>query len=453
MHSKLANKRIAQAESLVKPHTTVSNRTKQLLNLLLSGERTKITVLKHISERYRNLSNYYIASKRAIIRLKLDHDNLVKLVDKEAHLRSVVEAQRDDLETKLKVIKDILRNKEHKYDKDYIHELESCLDLRKSLNLMHQGSLIELPNSDIEDGEIEKILPPTRLSRHSAGSLLDPENLSDNFDVPSLLVDSQKTRNSSINKSKTSTSFREETRRSVLSSKPSVFIAPPLNEDYFDIDFDQCVEMPPMLTNKPKIHFDKNIDTYSVSSQNTLSDATSIGSVSSTSRFNRKHAFQLKTSHKNETCHQCGCKIPFGKSAVKCANCRIAVHPSCQRCVTQQCLSMMQLPGSSIDQNSVSRGNQGSWNQAVSLSQFCPIDETPSIPAIVILCANEVALRGLDQLGIYRLSGSDKQTKELYEKFMRSKIAPSLGLVTDINVICGCLKLFLRKLDDPLITR
>lgn len=42
---------------------------------------------------------------------------------------------------------------------------------------------------------------------------------------------------------------------------------------------------------------------------------------------------------------------------------------------------------------------------------------------------------------------------DLLDKFLRGRPPyPSLSAVQDIHVICGCLKLFLRRLSEPLIT-
>jgi Rac GTPase-activating protein 1 len=37
----------------------------------------------------------------------------------------------------------------------------------------------------------------------------------------------------------------------------------------------------------------------------------------------------------------------------------------------------------------------------------------PMIPSIIVHCVNEVELRGLNEAGIYRLSGADKEVKGL----------------------------------------
>lgn len=70
------------------------------------------------------------------------------------------------------------------------------------------------------------------------------------------------------------------------------------------------------------------------------------------------------------------------------------------------------------------------------------------IPALVIHCVNEIEQRGFDTIGLYRIPGSEKDVKSLKEKFRKG--VPNLSDI-DIHVVCGCLKDFLRTLDDPLI--
>ncbi|WAQ95134.1 RGAP1-like protein [Mya arenaria] len=85
------------------------------------------------------------------------------------------------------------------------------------------------------------------------------------------------------------------------------------------------------------------------------------------------------------------------------------------------------------------------------LGDYCR-DECPMIPGIVIHCVNEIEARGLNEVGIYRVPGSDRQVKELKEKFLRGKGMPNLSSIDDVHVVCGCLKDFLRNLKEPLVT-
>lgn len=76
---------------------------------------------------------------------------------------------------------------------------------------------------------------------------------------------------------------------------------------------------------------------------------------------------------------------------------------------------------------------------------------SPMVPAIIIHSIKEVELRGLNEVGIYRVPGSEKEVRLLKEKFLKGKGTPVLN-DTDIHVICGVIKDFLRSLQEPLIT-
>lgn len=79
--------------------------------------------------------------------------------------------------------------------------------------------------------------------------------------------------------------------------------------------------------------------------------------------------------------------------------------------------------------------------------------EGKTVPTIVTACLQEVEKRGLDELGIYRVSGVTSELqriKKLFDKNIRSGAA-SLSDV-DINAVTGILKLYFRELPEPLFT-
>lgn len=76
----------------------------------------------------------------------------------------------------------------------------------------------------------------------------------------------------------------------------------------------------------------------------------------------------------------------------------------------------------------------------------------PMVPALIVHCINEVELRGLEEIGIYRVPGSERDVKQLKERFFRGKGVPILNDI-DVHVICGVIKDFLRSLQEPLITQ
>lgn len=53
-------------------------------------------------------------------------------------------------------------------------------------------------------------------------------------------------------------------------------------------------------------------------------------------------------------------------------------------------------------------------------------------------------------MGLYRISGSDKEVKNLREQFR--KTVPNLSSV-DIHVLCSCLKDFIRMQNSRLISQ
>ena len=153
--------------------------------------------------------------------------------------------------------------------------------------------------------------------------------------------------------------------------------------------------------------------------------------------MNRPHDFGPKTVIRPETCQVCNKRIKFSKLVLKCKDCRATAHPNCKEQVPLPCVPIT--PGSTTNRP----------NGAYELSDFT--SEAPMIPALIIHCVNEVESRGLNEVGLYRLSGSDREVKELKDRFMKGR-TPNLTNVSDVNVICGCLKDFLRGLKEPLLT-
>lgn len=80
--------------------------------------------------------------------------------------------------------------------------------------------------------------------------------------------------------------------------------------------------------------------------------------------------------------------------------------------------------------------------------------ESNSIPVIVRKCLTEIELRGLQEVGIYRLSGTNTIIKELKIAFDQDPFGVNLSVddIPDINVVTGLLKMFLREMPDPLLT-
>jgi len=157
--------------------------------------------------------------------------------------------------------------------------------------------------------------------------------------------------------------------------------------------------------------------------------------------MNRKHQFVQKNKYNRETCGPCGKRIKFGKVCLVCRECRAVCHPECRDQVPVPCVptgSVTKTPSKSA----LSRGGQ--------LSDYCP-HTAPMVPAIIVHCINEIDRRGLTEVGIYRVPGSEREVKDLRDKFLLGKGCPNLSQY-DVHTLTGVVKDFLRHLREPLIT-
>lgn len=60
-------------------------------------------------------------------------------------------------------------------------------------------------------------------------------------------------------------------------------------------------------------------------------------------------------------------------------------------------------------------------------------------------------MRGLSEVGLYRVPGSERDVRSLKERFLKGRGAPCLNEI-DVHVICGTVKDFLRTLNEPIVT-
>ncbi|CAJ1081273.1 rac GTPase-activating protein 1 isoform X1 [Xyrichtys novacula] len=149
-----------------------------------------------------------------------------------------------------------------------------------------------------------------------------------------------------------------------------------------------------------------------------------------------RHVFLSKTVIRPETCSPCGKRIRFGKVAVKCRNCRAVAHPECKHRFLPGCLAA---------------ASSGGSTQQNLLEDFAPVNH-PRVPQLVVECVAEIERRGLEERGLYRVPGGERLVKELRDRFLQGKAPLLLSKVSDVHVLCGLLKDFLRRLKEPLIT-
>ncbi|CAG9813671.1 unnamed protein product [Phaedon cochleariae] len=150
----------------------------------------------------------------------------------------------------------------------------------------------------------------------------------------------------------------------------------------------------------------------------------------------RQHFYQQKTVVMPESCQACEKKIGFSRTALKCRECKALCHLDCRNLMPLPCVPIMNTPGSKKFTGTI--------------ADYTPTSP-PLVPSLIVHCVNEIEQRGLEELGVYRVPGSEKDVKGLKEKFVSGRSTPSLKDV-DVHVICGCVKDFLRSLKEPLTT-
>ncbi|XP_075166190.1 rac GTPase activating protein tumbleweed [Haematobia irritans] len=164
-------------------------------------------------------------------------------------------------------------------------------------------------------------------------------------------------------------------------------------------------------------------------------DSPMAQNLRSAGTLKRAHNFVSKTFIRGETCVHCQRKIRFGSVGLRCRDCPIRCHTDCRPSVTVTCVPSTGTP--------TIKGLMGH------IADYAP-SVAPMIPALIVHCVNEIESRGLTEVGIYRVSGSEREVKALKERFLRGKSPPHLANI-EIHVLCGCIKDFLRSLREPLI--
>ncbi|KAJ7387341.1 hypothetical protein OS493_004332 [Desmophyllum pertusum] len=79
--------------------------------------------------------------------------------------------------------------------------------------------------------------------------------------------------------------------------------------------------------------------------------------------------------------------------------------------------------------------------------------EESDIPLVVIGCVQEIERRGMEEVGIYRLSGATSEVRRLKEAFDNNSQSALVQVAeADIHAVAGLLKMYLRDLPEPVFT-
>ncbi|GJQ77209.1 hypothetical protein Trydic_g14879 [Trypoxylus dichotomus] len=190
----------------------------------------------------------------------------------------------------------------------------------------------------------------------------------------------------------------------------------------------------PSNNNTPNVHHQKPL----IPSGNLIYDLwqASPQQVDSANNNLRQHTLHGKTVVMPDVCGPCEKRIRFGKTALKCRDCRAMCHLECKNKLPLPCVPSMNTPTQR--------------NATGVIGDFTPITP-PMVPSLIVHCLKEIEAKGLTEIGIYRIPGPERDVKTLKEKFLRGKGVPNLNQI-DVHVICGAVKDFLRSLSEPLVT-
>lgn len=170
--------------------------------------------------------------------------------------------------------------------------------------------------------------------------------------------------------------------------------------------------------------------------QYTITGNTPVSHQMATKHVTKNHQFVSKKVIKSAKCLACRQNIGYLKQYLKCQVCGVNCHPECVKQCPLLCFPIVNTP---------TKGTAGKVSDYTSSS-------SPMIPPLIVHCIREIEARGFREVGLYRVSASDREVRSLREKFVTSRIIPNLNDL-DIHSLCVAVKEFLRSLEEPLITR
>ncbi|KAM3964032.1 rho GTPase activating protein at 5A [Aphomia sociella] len=154
-------------------------------------------------------------------------------------------------------------------------------------------------------------------------------------------------------------------------------------------------------------------------------------------KYSKCHSFKVHTFKGLNWCELCANFLwGFTAQGVKCEDCGFIAHSKCSERVPNHCVpDLKKLRGVfGIDLTTLLNAHAS------------------TLPFVVRKCVIEIESRGMDSEGIYRVSGFADEIEALKMAFDKDGEATDLSVYSNINVVAGTLKLYLRLLPVPLIT-
>lgn len=155
--------------------------------------------------------------------------------------------------------------------------------------------------------------------------------------------------------------------------------------------------------------------------------------------YQKAHKFKIHTFKGLNWCEFCANFLwGFTAQGVKCEDCGFIAHNKCSELVPAKCVPDLKKM----------RGVFATDLTTLVTAHQC------TIPFVIKRCVEEVEARGMLQEGIYRVSGFADEIEALKLALDRDgeKTDMSEAAYSNINVVAGTLKLYLRLLPVPLVT-
>ncbi|XP_037050251.1 rac GTPase-activating protein 1 [Bradysia coprophila] len=368
----------------------------------------------------RRLQKELDASMKTISELETKLYHARRILDQECKARREAEEERDSIEKKMCTIREFLQNDENLKEetRNQLAFLNTCQKKRKSkLSADKYGNDINSTGSFLHNLSITR-------SENDFLEIDKPFKAHRKSNVNGSFVGAKRSRHSTDGKRKSSTYQLELGPNEKIVAHTKVTIP----QDDGPIHAESSIQAVPL---------NENNNCYSPSAPALVEEVTPKTVTKASYRSTaRSHNYTSKTFIRPDTCNHCQKKIKFGTSGLRCRNCRVQLHINCETDFNVACVPH-------------SAGTPNAKGIAGTIGDYAPSDP-PMVPAIIVHCINEIEKRGLNEVGIYRVSGSEREIKSLKERFIRGKSLPNLS-ETDIHVLCGCIKDFLRGLREPLI--
>ncbi|EGD78720.1 hypothetical protein PTSG_01699 [Salpingoeca rosetta] len=170
-----------------------------------------------------------------------------------------------------------------------------------------------------------------------------------------------------------------------------------------------------------------------------------------TGRRIREHDLdKYSSATRTFTCRHCSTRIRRGEKHQRCWQCTQHFH---DRCATEGIPAMCEPPPFFASDGKKRKPVRPGFNLQNDVFQEALKSNCYTlVPRIVEDCVRQLDRRGPMSQGIYRIPGTKSNVDRLWDGFFKDERPPSLYTHADINDVASLLKLYLRGLDEPLLT-